>query len=182
MSRTKKDLPYWVMLLNYGEIKHDHSYGICVIKEPHQSSYRYPWEHIENCPKISYIEESCRGDCYLNFYLKFIRKYRDEEERKCNDIHRYRKIDNNINCKVCDEEKGNCEYRIKRSSDINKPIYGNPPKWWRKHKRHKPARVDKKKILGVAKKEYNSLHVLDKLEMEEIEWEPAKKRREGYWD
>jgi hypothetical protein len=183
MSRTRKDIPYWVMCLKYGIIEHDHRYGYCKIKIPMQGSFTYPWDHLESCPRVLYRKEICRGDCYYSLMLKLIEKKENPEEiSRCLKIHSYKIIDESIDCQTCDEQVANCVYKIPPSSKIDIPIYGNPPRWWRKNRRHKPRRVDEVNILGELKKEINNLGEFDSDEIEEMNWEPPVKRREGYWD
>ena len=100
----------------------------------------------------------------------------------CGKMHDDFVIDRGIYCKACETRAPLCELRIPRSKQEYRMIGSTPARWWRRHVRHAPARGEERRVLGIAKGEYNAGVRVDDDDFDEGRWEPRLGRVEGWWD
>ena len=185
MSRTFNTYPYWVLLLKYGVIKHNHAFGYCKIEEPASWGSHKPWEHINTCPRYRVEDISCDGvNCKTYYFLLESFNYFDAMDRvdkRCNQPHVKYVLLENVECAVCEILVPYCHYVIPNNYPGWRAYTSSPPRWWRKHTEHAVARGYKRAKLGEFKKSANGISKND-YDYDDLDWEVPKKFSKGYWD
>lgn len=186
VSNTYKTAPYWVLQLRYGEIKHDHRFGYCKVEAPAPYSFHGEWSHLDRCPRLTVVKVLCDGRMWCweaaNARLEAKMAGLVPEPGGCGGIHDSWATDYKIYCKTCAVDVPHCYVQVPYSEVRLNHISSTLPRWWRKHVRHASARGAERRVLGIARGEYNAGVRVDDEEFDEGRWEPRLGRKEGWWD
>lgn len=185
MSRTYKTDPYWVLENRYGDIKHDHRTGACITGTALPYSANPEWKHQSICPRISYKKYLCDGRGCFSAYLLHSKAETEGTallDPGCGDWHKKVIINNKINCPTCNIAAPTCTPSI-GYHELHLNVVGTtPPRWYRKHMTHAPARTEARRALGAVRGQFNAGVRVDDDDFVEGDWEPRNLHPKGWWD
>lgn len=190
MSRTDKDRPYWVRVLDYNLIDHDHRDGKCIISDDRRERWSMHRHHYRTCKKRVEVVEYCtKKDPHRDWNGQTCWKYVCDEDipdawkrehHGCQKMRRvgcigHKKIerDNSIPC-ICDDFVRPTCFRSMPYPE-GRYTYGGVPSWFVREVYHRPERARERKLRDVMR-EFNAGE-----DIEDYDFENRQARNEARW-